>query len=82
MSKGVAGFTSIAPDLAIEQENRTLKVTGGILGITQNEKALNKLFLIASSLEVSKLLHTFETEYGIDNNKDTTMKSQVGSSLE
>ena len=31
----------------IEQENRTLKVIGGIVGITQNEKALDKFFLIA-----------------------------------
>ena len=41
VTKGVAGFTSIAPDQGIEQENRTLKVIGGIVGITQNEKALD-----------------------------------------
>ena len=47
VSKGVAGFTSIAPDHGIEQGNRTLKVIGGIVGITQNEKALDKFFLVA-----------------------------------
>ena len=47
MTKGVSGFTSIAPAQAIEQENRTLKVIGGIVGITQNEKALDKFVLIA-----------------------------------
>ena len=34
VTKGVAGFTSIAPDQGIEQENRTLEVIGGIVGIT------------------------------------------------
>jgi len=38
VTKGVAGFTSIGPDHGIEQENRELKVVGGIVGITQNEK--------------------------------------------
>ena len=57
MTKGVAGFTSIASDQGIEQENRTLKMIGGIIGITQNEKALDKFFLVAP--ELSKLLHEF-----------------------
>ena len=54
VTKGVEGFTSIAPDHAIEQENRAFKVIGGIVGITQNEKALDKFFIIAP--EMSKLL--------------------------
>ena len=57
VTKGVAGFTSVAPNQGIEQENRTLKAIGGIVRITQNEKALDKVFLIA--LELSKLLHEF-----------------------
>ena len=75
MTKGVAGFTAIAPDQGIEQENRTLKVIGGIVGITQNEKALDKFFLIAP--ELSKLLHEFAAEYGSDNNdqKNTTPRN-------
>jgi hypothetical protein len=31
----------LASDHGIEQENRTLKVIRGIVGITQNEKALS-----------------------------------------
>ena len=50
VTKGVAGFTSIGPDHGIEQENRELKVIGGIVGITQNEKSLDKYFLIAPEL--------------------------------
>ena len=54
MTKGVAGFTSIAPDRAIKHENHALKF---IVGITQNEKALDKFFFIAP--EMSKLLDEF-----------------------
>ena len=48
VTKGLAGFTSIASNHEIEQENRKLKVMGGIVELTQNEKALDKFFLIAS----------------------------------
>ena len=81
VTKGVAGFTSIAPDQGIEQENRTLEVIGGIVGITWNEKALDKFFLVAPKL--SNLLHEF-AEYGSDSNDKRTQhtQSQVGSYLE
>ena len=75
MTKGVAGFTAIAPDQGIEQETRTLKVIGGIVGITQNEKALDKFFLIAP--ELSKLLHEFAAEYGSDNNDKRTQHHEI-----
>ena len=75
MTKGVAGFTSIAPDQGIEQENRTLNVIGGIVGITQNEKALDKFFLVAP--ELSKLLHEFAAEYGSDNNDKRTQHHEI-----
>ena len=75
VTKGVAGFTSIAPDQGIEQENRTLEVIGGIVGITQNEKALDKLFLIAP--ELSKLLYEFAAEYGSDNNDKRTQHHKI-----
>ena len=47
VTKGLAGFMSIASDHGIEQENRKLKVMGEIGGLTQNEKVLDKFFLIA-----------------------------------
>ena len=75
VTKGVAGFTSIAPDHGIEQENRRLKVIRGIVGITQNEKALDKFFLIAP--ELSKLLHEFATDYGIDNNDQRSQHHEI-----
>ena len=59
-------LTSIAPDdQGIEQEIRTLKVIGGIVGITQNEKAFDKFFLVAP--ELYQLVHEFAAEYGSDN---------------
>ena len=65
VTKGAAGFTSIGPDHGIEQENRELKVMGGIVGITQNEKSLDKYFLI--SPELSKIKQQFEEKYCKDN---------------
>ena len=82
VTKCVSGFTSIAPDQRIEQETRTLKVIGGIVGITQYEKALDKFFLIVP--ELFNLLHEF-AEYGRGDNIDkrtNTTKSQAESSLE
>ena len=48
VTKGVAGFTSIGPNHGIEQENRELKVIGGIVGI------LDKYLLIAPELSNNK----------------------------
>ena len=42
------------------QSPLTLKVIGGIVGMAQNEKALDKLFIIAP--ELSKLLHEFAAD--------------------
>ena len=39
------------------QSPLTLKVIGGIIGLTQNEKALDNFFIIAP--ELYKLLHEF-----------------------
>jgi len=50
VTKGLAGFTTIASHHGIEQETRKLKVMGGIVGITQNEKALDKFFSTAPEL--------------------------------
>ena len=63
-------FTSIAPDHGIEHENRKLKVLGGIISITQNEKSLEKVFLI--SPELSTIVGEFGRKCGID--KSTSKK--------
>ena len=76
MTKGVAGLTSIAPDQGIEQETRTLSVIGGIIGITHNEKALDKFFLVIAQ-ELSKLLHEFAAAYGSENNDKRTQHHTI-----
>ena len=48
---------------------------GGIVGITQNEKALDKFFLIAP--ELYKLLHEFAAKYGSDNNDKRTQLHEI-----
>ena len=75
VSKSLTDFTSIAPDHGIEQENRTLKVIGVIIGITQNEKALDKFFLIATGL--SKTMHEFENEYGLDSKTNKIQHHEI-----
>ena len=42
-------FCVIGPDQALEQINRWVKVTGGLFGITLNENARNRLFLISAN---------------------------------
>ena len=44
-------FSALGADEALEQENRSLKVTGGLVGITQNPKALARYFLTAPELQ-------------------------------
>ena len=51
VSKNLNAFISIAPDHALEQENRRLKVNGRIIGITQNKSALARFFMIAPELK-------------------------------
>ena len=75
ITKGAAGFTSIGPDHGIEQENRELKVIGGIVGITQNEKSLDKYFLIAP--ELSNVHHEFEKQYCTGNQVKRTQHHEL-----
>ena len=65
VSKSLNAFTSIAPDHALEQENRRLKVNGGIIGITQNKSALARFFMIAP--ELKRMVADFERCFGINN---------------
>lgn len=67
------------PDHGIEQENRALKVIGEMTGITQNEKALEKYFLIAS--ELSKYLTEFAAIYDIGERVTRTHHEISGGKL-
>ena len=44
VSKSEVLFTLIGPDYGIEQDNRTLKVLGGIKGIANSRECLEEYF--------------------------------------
>ena len=48
--KSIVPFTSLGMDHALEQVNRSLKVTGGIVGLTLNPLARLRFFLIQPEL--------------------------------
>ena len=52
VSKSAIPFTSIGSDHAMEQDNKKMKVSGGIIGITQNTAALHRFFLAAPLLNL------------------------------
>ena len=43
-------FCAVGPDHALEQVNRSMKVAGGLIGITQKANARTKFFLIAPEM--------------------------------
>ena len=47
VSKSEIPFTSIGSDHAVEPENKKLKVSGGVIGLTQKPAALNRFCLTA-----------------------------------
>ena len=58
-------------DQGLEQEIRALKVSGGVIGITQNKSALDRHFLTAP--ELLRILDSFWEQHGEtpNNQKDT-----------
>ena len=55
-------FCGLAVDQGLEQEIRNLKIVGGVVGITQNESALSRYFLIVP--ELTCIIDSFWDEYG------------------
>ena len=64
VNKSKVPFTSIGADHGIEQENRALKVTGGIRGIANNQQALNEYFL--TTAEMGNIVESFCQTFGIE----------------
>ena len=50
VNKNTIPFCDIGPDHALEQINRLVKATGGLFGITLNENARKRFFLISADL--------------------------------
>ena len=64
-------FCSIGSDHALEQDNKLLKVNGGVVGLTQNPTALHRFCLISPSL--ASLCSQFLKNSGIID-KSTKLK--------
>lgn len=64
VNKNAAPFYAIGVDHAMEQENKLMKVTGGIKGLTQNQAALDRFMLTSPTL--SHLSIEFRVSAGIE----------------
>ena len=71
ISKTGIPFCSIGSDHALEQDNKLLKVNGGVVGLTQNPTALHRFCLISPSL--ASLCSQFLKNSGIID-KSTKLK--------
>lgn len=49
-SEFLSGFCALGVDHALEHVNRLMNVSGGLVGITLNQSARTKFFLIASEM--------------------------------
>jgi hypothetical protein len=70
VKKTELSFCSLAVDHALEQENKRLKVLGGLKGITHKPAALQRFFLIAPELQ--RLSSEAEDMAGFSPEKRTT----------
>ena len=59
-------FSAICVDHALEQQNRAMKVLGGIKGIANSQTALVEYFMTAEELPL--LLDQFSDQYDLHNN--------------
>ena len=50
VNKSKIAFCALGADHALEQVNRWMKVAGGMVGITQNQTARTRFFLVAPEL--------------------------------
>eukprot|EP00057_Strongylocentrotus_purpuratus_P012381 XP_011666855.1 PREDICTED: uncharacterized protein LOC105439492 [Strongylocentrotus purpuratus] len=72
VTKSGIPFTNLFVDQTLEQLIREVKVAGGITGITQNEEALGRFFLIAPELVI--LVQDFQDAYCCTTNDSQTTK--------
>jgi len=70
VTKSGIPFTNLFVDQTLEQLITELKVAGGITGITQNEAALDRFFLIVP--ELISLIQEFQDGYYTDDDHPTT----------
>ena len=74
ISKSKIPFTSIGSDHAMEQENKRMKISG-VIGLTQNDNALNRFCLTAPVL--NSILEPFYNLYDVTNSSKRQYHYQV-----
>ena len=67
VGKSKVPFTSIGADHGIEQRNRSIKVMGGIKGISNSSINLDEYFL--STAEISNIITSFCDKFGISESE-------------
>ena len=65
INKTSVPLTAIGADYAIEHENWTMKVLGGIKGIANDTNKLDKYFTIAQ--EINQIMHDFCEAFDIEH---------------
>ena len=50
MNKSHLSFCALGADHALEQVSKWMKITGGLVGIAQNENARTRFFLVAPEM--------------------------------
>ena len=60
-------FSAIGADPGFEQENRAMKILGGITGLTNYDQALNEYFLTAA--ELGNIMESFCETFEIEENQ-------------
>ena len=78
VNKSSVPLSAIGADHELEQQNRALKVLGGIKGIANSQTALDKFFMTAE--EVSLLLDQFADHYHLCNCRNTKEHYQLSGS--
>ena len=68
-------FSTIGADHGLEQQNRALKVLGGIKGIANSQTALDEFFMTAG--EMSLLRDQFANHYHLRNSRNTKEHYQL-----
>ena len=69
-------FSSICVDHALEQENISLKIQGGIIGLTNNRPALNRFTL--NTPELSEICKSLYKINGLDKHQSTKHYQLIG----
>ena len=65
-------FSALSVDQALEQENKRLKASGGMIGLTENATALQRHAVVATVM--APLLDNFREQAGIKKNTDTDVR--------